>query len=305
MKHILSLISFAIISQGLTFGAWSPVKDSMLTEWGEKVTPQNAWREYPRPQMVREDWTNLNGLWDFAITKRGAAEPEKWDGEILVPFAVETPLSGVGKRLEEDEVIWYHREFSLRNPGNSRTLLHFEGVDYSCLVWVNDQAAGSHVGGNLPFAFDVTDLLKRGTNEIVLRIVDDTDSFDRYQLRGKQKRDNSGIWYSPSSGIWQTVWLETVPNTYLKRVKILADMQGKLSVDAEPAGNPGEGLKTRVTVLSNGSVVAKSTALNTNATLVVSPVELWSPANPKLYDLKIELLDADGAVLDSVDSYTG
>lgn len=305
MKRIVLLFCLPLMNPLFSKAAWSPVEGAMLTEWGEKVTPQNAWREYPRPQMVREDWSNLNGLWNFAITKRGAEEPEEWNGEILVPFAVETPLSGVGKRLEEEEVIWYQREFSLRNPGNDRTLLHFEGVDYACQVWVNGQAAGSHVGGNLPFGFDITDLVKGGRNQVVLRIVDDTDSFDRYQLRGKQKRDNSGIWYSPSSGIWQTVWLETVPQTYLADIKLLADMHGRLQVDAKTSGSPRHGLHLRVSVMDAGSAVAATTSRDTQASLVVSPVERWSPDNPKLYELKIELLSKDGEVLDSVESYTG
>ena len=127
----------------------------MLTPWGEKVTPDNAWQEYPRPQMVRDDWTNLNGLWKFAVTKNTAAKPAKWQGDILVPFSLETPLSGVGRRIESNEVIWYHHQFNLRAAPKERLLLNFEGVDYKCMVWVNGKLVGDHIGGNLPFGFDI------------------------------------------------------------------------------------------------------------------------------------------------------
>ncbi len=283
---------------------WTPVKGSMLTQWGEKVAPENAWTEYPRPQMVREDWTNLNGLWDFAVTSRNAAKPKTWK-TILVPYAMETPLSGIGKRLGEKQAMWYRRAFDNADKSDGRILLNFEGVDYACRVWVNDEYAGFHTGGNLPFSFDVTELVQKGSNEIVLRVIDDTDSNDRYQLRGKQKRDNKGIWYTPSSGIWQTVWLEQVPATYLDRVTFDGDMQGKLTVEGFVAGDELEGAKLRVSVKSDNDTVSKKSGPVSGFSFKVKDARLWSPDDPQLYDLVVELVNASGKVVDSVDSYVG
>ena len=284
--------------------AWRAQPGSMLTEWGEAVTPKNAWREYPRPQMVRSQWTNLNGLWNFAVTKSTASKPKRWARQILVPFALETPLSGIGERLPEGDVLWYQKRFRYNKKAADRTLLNFEGVDYSCRVWVNDIEIGTHTGGNLPFSFDISAALKPGNNEIVLRVVDDTDSRDRYQLRGKQKRNNSGIWYTPSSGIWQTVWLEDVPQNYIAAIKTVADMNGELSVNAQ-LGDINNASKLKVSVFDGKTKVAEKTGNSDKLKLRVKQAKLWSPQSPKLYDLKVQLLDKKGKVLDSVDSYVG
>jgi beta-galactosidase/beta-glucuronidase len=283
---------------------WQPAKNTMLTVWGEKVTPDNAWRDYPRPQLVRENWTNLNGLWKYAVTKNTAANPNEWKQEILVPFALETPLSGVGRRLEPNEVIWYHKEFSLKSLPKGRLLLNFEGVDYKCLVWVNGVMVGDHVGGNLPFSFDVTDPVRKGKNTLELRVIDGTDDPDLYQLRGKQKRDNSGIWYTPSSGIWATVWLEEVPDAYIERLEVLADMHGQLKAKAHLGGS-SQDVQLRVTVSEEGKTVHKTTGSHNSLFLSVRNVKLWSPDAPHLYDLEFELLNKAGKVIDHVKSYTG
>ncbi len=284
--------------------SWKPVGDKIMTTWAEKVTPENVWQEYPRPQMVRQQWKNLNGLWEYAITSNRAAKPEQWEQNILVPFALETPLSGVGRRIDSNEVIWYRRTFQLTPKDHERQLLNFEGVDYKCMVWVNGQLVGSHIGGNLPFSFDVTDLVKDGKNEVKLRVIDGTDDPDLYQLRGKQKRKNGGIWYTPSSGIWATVWMESVPETYIESVKILADMYGKLKAEAKIEG-VGQETQLKVTVLENDKVVAVKRGNSDYVQLSVKNVKLWSPANPVLYDLKIELIGEAGKVLDKVSSYAG
>ncbi|MDQ8198835.1 glycoside hydrolase family 2 TIM barrel-domain containing protein [Pelagicoccus enzymogenes] len=304
MKLIPLSLSLLFASAG-SAEEWSPVEGSMLTEWGEKVTPENAWTEYPRPQMERGDWTNLNGLWDVKVQHRSARQPEQWEGKILVPYALETPLSGVGKRLEQDEVIWYRKQFKLKSKPEARTLLNFEGVDYESRVWLNGQMVGSHVGGNLPFSFDVSEALQQGENEIVLRVTDETDSFDRYQLRGKQKRDNKGIWYTPSSGIWQTVWLEQVSETFVERLVIEADMFGELRIEAELGGEPIAGAQLRVSIFDDSKPLASKLVTGLRNEQVLSPVSFWSPDSPKLYDLKVELLDSRGEVLDTVKSYAG
>ncbi len=283
---------------------WQPAENTMLTPWGENVTPKNAWREYPRPQMVRESWTNLNGLWRFAVTANTAAKPAKMEDEILVPFALETPLSGVGRRLEPNEVIWYQNEFRLKSLPKERLLLHFEGVDYKCMVWVNGVMVGDHVGGNLPFFFDISDQVRSGKNTLEMRVIDGTDDPDLYQLRGKQKRDNSGIWYTPSSGIWATVWLEEVPETFIDRLEILADMQGLLKAKAHIGGNERD-VVLRITVSDSGKVIKQRTGYQNTVSLSIPNVKLWSPASPNLYDLEFELLDSSGKILDRVESYTG
>ena len=283
---------------------YEPVNGRIMSEWAENVSPENAWQEYPRPQMVRMQWQNLNGLWEYAITSNRTANPKTWKKNILVPFALETPLSGVGSRIESNEVIWYRRSFELTPQNNERQLLNFEGVDYKCMVWLNGKLAGSHIGGNLPFSFDVTEFVKSGKNEVKLRVIDGTDDPDLYQLRGKQKRKGHGIWYSPSSGIWSTVWLESVPQTYIQSVKILANMYGELKAEAT-VGGMQQKVQLQVTVLDNGEVVAKKKGICCNVLLSVKNAKLWSPSSPILYDLKIDLIGKDGEILDSVTSYTG
>jgi len=288
----------------MTAHAWEPAPNTMLTPWGETVNPENAWTEYPRPQLVRETWTSLNGIWDVAVTKNSEKRPTDWSESILVPFALETPLSGVGRRLEPDEVIWYHRTFEASVGSKERLLLHFEGVDYRCMVWVNDVCVGDHTGGNLPFSFDISKAVKEGSNTLVLRVFDHTDEPDHYQLRGKQRRDNSGIWYSPSSGIWAPVWLEPVPECYIKGTKIQADMLGNLLVNACIEG-ASEGTRLKLTVKDEGSPIAEQVGFGSHVSLTLKRPKLWSPQDPHLYDLEIELLNETGQTLDRVFSYTG
>ncbi|MEM6377309.1 MAG: sugar-binding domain-containing protein [Bacteroidota bacterium] len=305
-KHIKKLgILISFILPVLLIGQdYQPIQGKILSEWAEKVNPENAWREYPRPQMVREDWSSLNGLWEYAVTSNRTKSPDKWEKHILVPFALETPLSGVGRRIEADEVIWYRRTFELEVERSKRHLLHFEGVDYKCMVWVNGQLAGSHIGGNLPFSFDVSDLVKPGNNEVQLRVIDGTDDPDLYQLRGKQKRDNKGIWYTPSSGIWAPVWIESVPETYIESIQVLADMHGELQAEARIGGQQQE-VKLNISILNEGAVMATKQGFNERLNLSLQNAQLWSPSTPFLYDLEIQLLNAKDEVIDQVSSYVG
>ncbi|MCB1225556.1 MAG: sulfatase-like hydrolase/transferase [Verrucomicrobiales bacterium] len=204
-------------------------KVTMRTRWGRQVTPENAWRAYPRPQFERPEWINLNGPWDYAVTPGSAsAAPASWQGKILVPFAIESPLSGVERRITPDDALWYQRAFDVTPQPGHRLQLNFEAVDYACTVWVNDQQVGTHTGGNLPFSFDITAAARPGTNTLRLRVTDATDT--AYQLHGKQVLNPGGIWYTPVSGIWQTVWLEQVPDAHLAAVKITPKMDGTVTL---------------------------------------------------------------------------
>ena len=198
-----------------------PFKSELITKWGAEVTADNAWTEYPRPQLMRDSWQNLNGHWDYAITPVDQQTiPSEWAGKILVPYCLESKLGGVQRLLDAAEALWYRRTFRVEPSNAQRTLLNFEAVDYRCVVLVNGKRVGEHQGGNTPFSFDVTDVLKDGQNELVVRVEDETEG---WQLHGKQVLNARGIWYTQVSGIWQTVWLERVAASYIEDLKIETD----------------------------------------------------------------------------------
>ena len=272
---------------------WKPAPVSLMTEWGAKVAPDNAWREYPRPQFVRERWQNLNGLWDYAITAKNAPAPATFDGQILVPYAVEAALSGVGKSLRPDQRLWYRRTFAIPPDWKSeRILLNFGAVDYECVLWVNGGLVGAHKGGFDAFTFDITPFLKDGTNEILLGVTDPSDTAE--QPRGKQQLQPQGIWYTPVSGIWQTVWLEPVPATlHLAELRLTPDVDaGGLRIvplTSEAIGD--DTYAVRVTASAAGQAVATTIIrINREGFLRISNARLWSPSDPFLYDLKAELI---------------
>ena len=271
-------------------------KVTMRTRWAEEVTAENVWQEYPRPQMRRDAWTNLNGHWGYAVTAKADTDvPKKWDGEILVPFAIEAPLSGVEKRFTPDDALWYRRSFESEKKDGKRYLLNFEAVDYESTVWVNDTKIGSHTGGNLPFSFDMTDALVDGGNTVIVRVTDATDS--AYQLHGKQRLNPKGIWYTPVSGIWQTVWMEEVDDTYLTSVNITPKISGRVRIDLSSEGG---GRADAVATAYLGEVkIASAKAKGDMIQLSIPSPRFWSPEKPNLYDLVIEFGD------DVVHSYFG
>ncbi|MGE5375806.1 MAG: glycoside hydrolase family 2 protein [Bacteroidota bacterium] len=258
--------------------------------------------EYPRPQMTRPGWVNLNGWWDYAILPMEAAGLQRFEGRILVPYAVESELSGVQKRLLPDQRLWYRRTFArpAAQPGEI-VLLHFGAVDYECHVWVNGRPAGSHRGGYLPFTFDITGMLVDGGNELLVSAWDPSDA--GLQQRGKQVIEPRGIWYTPVSGIWQTVWMEVVPAIGIQALKLTPDLdKGSLTVEIQPRGL-AERLQVEVDVLSDGDEIARASgpASRPLRCEIPDPVT-WSPAHPHLYDLRVRLTQ-DGRTLDEVGSY--
>ena len=273
-------------------------KVTMRTPWGEQLDPGEVWRQYPRPALARDEWTILNGRWNYAVTPGGVSEaPSTWDGEILVPFAIEAPLSGVQRRFGPDEALWYRRSVDSRKEEGRRYLLNFEAVDYQSTVWVNGRKVGSHTGGNLPFSFDVTEAFKDGTNVFTVRVTDATDT--AYQLHGKQRLQPKGIWYTPVSGIWQTVWMEALPEVYVAGLKTTAGIDGNVLVRVATAGPVDENLKATVIASLDGREVARGEGAPDAVRLKINHPRLWSPDSPTLYDLRIELGD------DVVRSYVG
>lgn len=275
-----------------------PFVSELITAWGEKVTPENAWREYPRPQLVRENWTNLNGTWNYAITPISADAAKEWDGDILVPFAVESKLSGVQRLLHDDQALWYSKTFTATPSAAHRTLLHFEACDYAMKAWLNGVHIGSHVGGNLPFAFDITDALaaaENGSSELIVRVEDATGD---YQLRGKQNVRPHGIFYTQVSGIYGTVWLEQVPQTYLRDIGIDTRCDGTVTFTLDVEGPQQE---VEIAAALNGKTVAVAEAATAGESiqLTIPEPKLWSPDSPTLYDLTIRVGD------DRVTSYFG
>ena len=280
---------------------WKPAESKLMTRWAKDVSPENALPEYPRPQMVRDSWQNLNGLWDYALTARDSQRPQAWEGKILVPYCIESPLSGVGKRVSPEQWLWYHRSFSAVKPADGgRVLLHFGAVDWKAMVQVNGKIAGEHKGGYDPFTLDITALVQEGTNELVVVVWDPTDS--SYQPRGKQVLEPKGIWYTPVTGIWQTAWLESVPASYVRSLKIVPDVDRSALQVTVFGSNEAD---VRITAADAETAVGEGAGRTGHVVSVpIRGPKLWSPDTPHLYDLKIELVQ-NGAVVDTVESYAG
>ncbi len=282
---------------------WQPVAGGMMTQWGRELKAEAVWKDYPRPQMVREDWTNLNGLWDYTVVGKAEPMPVAWKGQILVPFCPESSLSGVGRLIEPTEALWYKRPLPGLKEGK-RTLLNFEAVDYTTTIWVNGQRIGSHTGGFTPFSFDITPALKAEGNELLVRVDDATEGF---QLHGKQKLKNEGIWYTRVTGIWQSVWLENVAERFIYDLDYSCHLpSGTVQVTPKLSGTAVTGEKFRITASIGGKQVVQVVADNKSSSIAVKipDAQLWSPAAPNLYDIRVELLDDKGALLDEVKSYT-
>ncbi len=286
-----------------TFAQWQPAGDKIKTRWASEIDVNNVLPEYPRPIMERAEWQNLNGLWDYAILPVGRQTPSTFDGKILVPFAIESSLSGVQKKVGKENELWYQREFTVPSKWkNNRILLHFGAVDWKADIWVNDIKVGHHTGGYTPFSFDITSALKSGSNKLVVKVWDPTN--DSYQPRGKQVNRPEGIWYTSVTGIWQTVWLEPVSEKYFTNVKITPDIDNKKLTIVAETNESSASDKVEVKVMDGSKVVASGRSINHLPVEITMPdeVKLWSPDSPFLYDLEITLW-SDNKPQDKVKSY--
>ncbi|MBP3680202.1 MAG: beta-galactosidase [Bacteroidaceae bacterium] len=300
----LALTTLCMLLTLGSFAQWKPAGDKIKTSWAEKIDPNNVLPEYPRPIMERGEWKNLNGLWQYAVIEKGKQVPASFDGEILVPFAIESALSGVGKRLVDSQELVYQRSFDVPAAWKGkRILLHFGAVDWKADVWVNDVKVGSHTGGFVPFSFDVTAALNaKGNNKLTVKVWDPTDK--SYQPRGKQVSNPSGIWYTPVSGIWQTVWLEPVAEKHINNLRIVPDIDRNiLTVGACMSGTACADM-LEVQVYDGSKLVATGKSINHEAVEINMPADrkLWSPKSPFLYTLKVAL-KSNGKVVDQVNSY--
>ena len=301
--YLLLLTTFACSTVFAQSEAWSLVDDKITTSWAEEVDPDHPWPEYPRPQLVRDLWQNLNGLWNYAITPRGAAPPTAYEGKILVPFAVESALSGVARTVGKDSVLWYQTTFTVsRAMRRNKVLLHFGAVDWQTEVWVNGTSVGTHQGGYDPFSFDITPHLRAGDQEITVKVWDPSD--EGPQPRGKQVKDPQGIWYTPVTGIWQTVWLEAVPETYVSSLKITPDLDEKTFTVQAVVEGAQSGDQLRVRVSGEGNQVGEErVASDQSATIAIANPTVWAPGQPFLYDIDVAVMRKD-KVVDDVDTYS-
>lgn len=283
---------------------WIIKENPIITEWATQINPDKPWDVYPRPSMKRENWMNLNGLWDYSIGEKGSGIPESWEGKILVPYPVESALSGVKRRVNEKEVIWYKREFKVPAKWrNQRLILNFEAADWETTVWVNGKLAGTHKGGYAPFSIEITEYTEKNkTVELIVSVWDPTDKGT--QPRGKQVSRPGGIWYTPSSGIWQTVWLEPVSSSYISSFKLNTSIEEKtITVSPLVIGETGKSI--RLTIYEKGTIVGTDQKENGEDLIVnISNPKLWTPDHPALYDIKLELIDGR-KTLDVITSVAG
>lgn len=281
---------------------WKALDGTISSPWKSQVNPENAWTEYPRPQLIRRDWKNLNGLWDYAIRPKGGSRPGQADGQILVPYCIESSLSGVGKALMPDQELWYNRKIEIPADWRGKNImLHFGAVDYKTTVYINNKLVGEHIGSSDPFSFDITAFLTNGTGELTVKVWDPTDT--DIQPRGKQTLKPAGFWYTAVSGIWQTVWMEPLSKTSIEVLNPEADIANNIIQLNSRLRNGMGDEKVRAKISKNGKVILEQElAYSNRLSFKIPKPKLWTPDAPHLYDLSWELI-RDQKVIDKFDTY--
>jgi len=302
IKKTISILVIIFLST-CAFAQWKPAGDKIKTKWTDSLDPKNILSEYPRPIMERCDWLNLNGLWFYAILPVGGNEPVQFDGKILVPFAIESSLSGVQKSVDEKHELWYERTFSIPSKWKDKDiLLNFGAVDWKAEVFINDVKIGTHTGGYTPFSFDITPFIKPGKQKLVVKVFDGTDS--GFQPRGKQVAKPEGIWYTSVTGIWQTVWIEPVNKKHISGIKNYSDIENcRLFVNVNCKNSTCSDMI--IVKVSEGSNVISTEkgSVGQELELAIPNAKLWTPESPFLYDINIDLI-SNGKIVDHVKSYS-
>lgn len=298
-RLVLPGLALTLISLTTQAADWKPAAGRLMTRWAKDVSPETVHPEYPRPQLVRSKWTNLNGLWEYTVRPRAETElPKTYDGQILVPFPIESALSGVMKRVEPGQRVWYRRMLPIRpSSEGDRWLLHFGAVDWQAVVYVNGKEVARHQGGYTPFSVDISGALRDSDQELIVAVLDPTDKGT--QPRGKQIGNPHGIWYTPTTGIWQTVWLEPVKQQHVQHLQIVPDVDAatvRITVNATENKAPAT-----IVIQDGGQTVAKVDGrAGDPANIPMPDAKLWSPDSPHLYSVSVTLQDGD-----RVESYFG
>jgi beta-galactosidase/beta-glucuronidase len=303
MKKKLLSISCILAFAVCAHAQWKPAGDKLKTRWAEVINPAEVLPEYPRPLLERTSWLNLNGEWEYAVLDKGRTEPAAFDGRILVPFAIESSLSGVQKTVTEKQEVWYKRTFTLPQAWKGKHVkLNFGAVDWRADVFVNDILIGSHQGGYTPFSFDITPYLTAGSQKLVVRVWDPTNH--GYQPIGKQTLRPEGIWYTAVTGIWQTVWLEPVSPNHVTAIRSIPDIDNELVAVTVETSDPNGSDIIEVQVSDNGATVGSAKGIaGKTLRIPVKQARLWTPESPALYAVTVSVLRS-GKVIDKVSSYT-
>ena len=284
---------------------WAPKGNKIKTKWGINLDINNIWNEYPRPQLERKDWINLNGPWLYSITEEWSNKPSKADGIILIPFPIESSLSGVMKNITKEDIIWYEKDIEIPlNWSDKNILLNFGAVDWKCIIYINDIKVGEHTGGFSAFNFDITNYLRKGINKLIVKVIDPTNQ--GYQPRGKQVLNPKQIYYTAISGIWQTVWLEPVNKDYIKNLEINNDFDNK-EIKINFKLNSQKRLPISLSLEYKGQNIKKVKGIsNDNITINLENNDFhpWSTYEPNIYTIKAELFNEKNQLIDSIESYT-
>ena len=284
---------------------WTQKGNFIKTKWGNNLDINNIWQEYPRPQLERKNWMNLNGLWSYSVTEKGITKPKSPDGAILVPFPIESSLSGVMRNFTPEQIIWYEKDFEIPEQWlDKNILLHFGAVDWKCDIYINEEKIGEHSGGYTAFYFDITDKIKKGINKLIVKVIDPTDK--GYQPRGKQILGPYQIYYTPTSGIWQTVWLEPVKNDRIEDIEINNDFDNR-EIKINFRLNSEKRLKINLFIEYKDKFI--SLIEGTSNEIIIIKINEddfheWSPSEPNIYIIKAKLFNDYHQLIDSISTYT-